>query len=96
MSNMPHGWAERKWVLISEVAKTFGKSNPDEENVFSVRTLRRWCEEGRIPASKRGGSRWWIDLHELTKIRDEYAAKEDSLMDDMLTGGHNRYGEDDV
>lgn len=38
-------------------------------NGISMRTLRRWAENGDIPASKRGTGRWSVHLRALREIR---------------------------
>lgn len=36
---------------------------------ISMRTLRRWAENGDIPASKRGTGRWSVHLAALRELR---------------------------
>lgn len=45
-----------RWALVSTIAPRVG---------VTPSTLRRWCRAHRVPASKRLGSRWWINLARL-------------------------------
>ncbi len=50
-----------RWVRLHRLA---------EVTDFSPRTLRRWAEEGRLPASRRFGCRlWWIDVRAFLALR---------------------------
>lgn len=48
-----------RWMPVSDFAKLTRK--PDV-------TIRRWCVEGRLPASKRGGAYWSIDFPKLKSM----------------------------
>lgn len=52
----------KRWVRVSEILPFTG---------LSERTLRRWCERGQLPASKRNSGLWWIDLRAVKERRDE-------------------------
>ena len=57
----------REWFTVEEVAATLNKT---------PYTVREWCREGRINATKRlekrGGSELWsISVDEITRIRNE-------------------------
>lgn len=49
-----------RWILLT----TFAAFVP-----YSERTLRRWCERGKLPASKRFGDFWWIDIRAFRAMR---------------------------
>jgi len=55
---------QAKYVLISQLARILADPTTGKPTI-SIRTLRRWAENGEIPASKRGGGRWYVDLDEL-------------------------------
>lgn len=48
-------------------------------NGISMRTLRRWAENGDIPASKRGTGRWSVNVRELRELRVQMYRHERSL-----------------
>jgi excisionase family DNA binding protein len=63
----------KQWLRISEVQEMVGVSN---------KTLRRWAEEGVLPAVRMPGSRhrrWDTDqvTHFVLKLKDQLKGKED-------------------
>lgn len=55
----------RRWLLLSDFARLMAKDD------VVIQTLRRWAANGRLPASRRLGHRWWIDMKELKSWRTD-------------------------
>lgn len=65
---------DRRWVLLSKIAPAVG---------VSTRALRYWCAGQRVPACKRGGGRWWVDVR---KLRGQIVRRgEDTHLADITT-----------
>lgn len=47
-----------RWWTLDEVAEAWGKRG----RAPTRRTLERWCAQGKLPASKRFGKRWQVDM----------------------------------
>lgn len=47
---------DRKWIPAAEFARLIGKPEV---------TVRWWCSQGKLPASKLGGSHWSINFRKL-------------------------------
>ena len=58
----------------------------------AMRTLRRWCETGMIPASKRGTGHWFVDLKALRQARVDLETAPKSFFESMMD---NFEGEDE-
>jgi hypothetical protein len=60
-SRAPKLLAGAGWVRVSEAAKLSG---------LPPRSLRRWCEDGHLPAKKRGAV-WYVSLRHLKRATGE-------------------------
>jgi hypothetical protein len=58
-----------RWVLLS----TLSRFVPS----ISRRTLSHWATIGKLPVSRRGGSRWWVDMH---RLRETFGAELANLL----------------
>lgn len=56
-SRLPKLLPDAGWVRVSEAAKLSG---------LPARSIRRWCEDGRLPAKKRGAV-WYVSLRHLNR-----------------------------
>lgn len=52
------------WMRCGALARLCG---------LPTRTVRLWCAQGRIPASRRGGAFWHVNLRELKRKRESGA-----------------------
>lgn len=60
---------QHRWVLLTR----FAEAVPG----FTIRTLQYWAKTGKIPASRRFGTRWWVDMK-------AFAAMRKNQSDDLL------------
>lgn len=58
---------EVRWIHVAEAARLISKSG----SVIAERTVRWWCQIGKLPAKKRMGGHWWIDLRSLKAVSDD-------------------------
>lgn len=91
MTNKKRGIGTRTWILIGDLVAAC--VDRDGNQVLAARTVRHWCESGVIPASKRGGGRWWINMDEL---RAQWAAGAESvsMFEQALVGGSGNQDEE--
>jgi hypothetical protein len=68
---LPH----RDWISIGELHRI---------SQIPMRTLRRWAEDGSIPASKRGTGRWSIDVAALKEAFEEILRSERTAFETAL------------
>lgn len=74
-----HPALRKRWIRASEFAEIFE---------VPMRTVRRQCVSGKLPASKRGGGIWFIDYAKM-KTRTETGADvlyAEAIQKDFLKG----------
>lgn len=76
---------EKRWMTLKEF---HGYVCDNYEMRLSIRTIRRYCENGSIPASMRGRGQWFIDTHALRMMWDDYLLR-DAASELASDGIHN-------